>query len=48
MAPELNHIDPELFCIAARLHRKRNLPPNSRTFLARFYSKSHACLHSCS
>lgn len=21
------HIDPELFCIAARLHRKRNLPP---------------------
>lgn len=22
-----NHIDPELFCIAARLHRKRNLPP---------------------
>jgi hypothetical protein len=27
MSPELNHIDPELFCIAARLHRKRNLPP---------------------
>lgn len=24
---EFNHIDPELFCIAARLHRKRNLPP---------------------